>query len=126
MISSKTEYLKAREELQHLTHWLSRLENEKATVRKSLTTASIRKMISRLQEELAEYEAAAAQFRRLQKNGLSRTMTALTDKLESTVSVRRGSDRERVRRDHGRPFCQGVSSSSDSLGHPLGLRSLGA
>ena len=60
MISSKTEYLKAREELQHLTHWLSRLENEKATAHKSLTTASIRKMISRLQEELAQYEAAAA------------------------------------------------------------------
>ena len=60
MISSQTEYQKAREELEHLTHWLSRLEIEKAVVRKGLTVASIRKMISRLQEELAEYEAAGA------------------------------------------------------------------
>lgn len=56
MISSQMEYLKAREELQYLTHWLSRLEDENATARKGLTTASVRKMISRLQEELAEYE----------------------------------------------------------------------
>jgi hypothetical protein len=56
MISSQTEYQKAREELQYLNHWLSRLENEKEIPRKGLTTASIRKMISRLQEELAEYE----------------------------------------------------------------------
>ncbi len=56
MISSMTEYQKAREELEHLTHWLSRLENEKATTRKGLTVASIRKMISRLQVELSEYE----------------------------------------------------------------------
>ncbi len=58
MISSQTEYQKVREELQDLTSWLSRLEEEKATARKGLTTASIRKMIARLQEELAEYEAA--------------------------------------------------------------------
>lgn len=57
MISSETEYHKAREELEHLTRWLSRLENEEVTARKGLTTASIRKMISRVQEELAEYEA---------------------------------------------------------------------
>ncbi len=42
----------------HLTYWLSQLEEKKATARKGLTTASIRKMIARLQEELAEYEAA--------------------------------------------------------------------
>lgn len=60
MISSQTEYQKAREELDHLTRWLSRLENEKVAVRKGLTVASIRKMISRLQDELAEYEAAGA------------------------------------------------------------------
>ena len=60
MISSQTEYRKAREEIEHLTRWLSRLENEKATVRKGITVASIRKMISRLQDELAEYEAAGA------------------------------------------------------------------
>ena len=56
MISSPTEYEKAREELQYLNQWLSRLENE--IPRKGLTTASVRKMISRLQEELAEYEAS--------------------------------------------------------------------
>lgn len=60
MISSETEYQKAREELEHLTRWLSRLENEGVTARKGLTTASIRKMISRVQEELAEYEAGGA------------------------------------------------------------------
>jgi hypothetical protein len=60
VISSQTEYQKAREELHHLTGWLSRLENEKATARKGLTTASIRRMISRLHEELAEYETADA------------------------------------------------------------------
>ena len=60
MISSQTEYAKAREELQYVTHWLSRLESEKGTTRKGLTTASVRKMIARLQEELAKYEAAGA------------------------------------------------------------------
>jgi len=58
LISSETEYHKAREELEHLTRWLSRLENEKVTARKRLTTASVRRMISRIQEELAEYEAS--------------------------------------------------------------------
>lgn len=60
MISSQTEYAKAREDLQYVTHWLSQLESEGATIRKDLTTASVRKMIARLQEELAEYEAASA------------------------------------------------------------------
>jgi len=60
LISSLTEYQKTLEELEYLTHWLSRLENEKAAANKGLTVASIRKMISRLQEELAEYEAAGA------------------------------------------------------------------
>jgi predicted nuclease with TOPRIM domain len=60
LISSQTEYKKAREELDHLSRWLSRLESENATVRKGLTVASIRKMISRLQDELAEYETAVA------------------------------------------------------------------
>ena len=58
MISSQTEYSKAREELQYMTDWLSRLQGEGATVRKGLTTASVRKMIARLEEEIAEYEAA--------------------------------------------------------------------
>ncbi len=56
MISSQTEYQKAREELEHLNLWLSQLENGTTTVQKGFTVASIRKMISRLQEELAEYE----------------------------------------------------------------------
>jgi hypothetical protein len=56
LISSQPEYLKAREELDHLTRWLARIDSEDATVRKGLTTASIRRMICRVQEELAEYE----------------------------------------------------------------------
>lgn len=57
MISSETEYQKAREELEELTRWLARLEDEGVPPRKGLTSASLRKMISRVQEELAEYEA---------------------------------------------------------------------
>lgn len=60
MISSKTEYQKAREELDYLGRWLSRLEDENAPARKGLTTAGVRRMISRLQDELAEYEATGA------------------------------------------------------------------
>ncbi len=58
MISSEIEYQKAREEIEHLTRWLERIETEKGTDFKGLTAASIRKMISRIHEELAEYEAA--------------------------------------------------------------------
>jgi hypothetical protein len=60
LISSETEYRKAREELDHLNEWLSRVERQHAAEPKGLTTASIRKMIARVQEELAEYEAASA------------------------------------------------------------------
>jgi hypothetical protein len=60
LISSKTEYSRAREELAYLTDWLSRLEDEKTTPRKGITAASVSKMIARLQEQLAEYEAAIA------------------------------------------------------------------
>jgi hypothetical protein len=56
LICSQTEYQKAREELDDLTRWLARIESEDATVRKGLTTASIRRMICRVQGELAEYE----------------------------------------------------------------------
>lgn len=59
MISSEIEYQKAREEIEHLTRWLARLEAEKGTEFKGLTASSIRKMISRIQEEIAEYEAAS-------------------------------------------------------------------
>jgi hypothetical protein len=60
VISSQTEYRKAREELEYLDDWLSRLDRENATERKGFTVASVRKMISQLQDELAEYEAAEA------------------------------------------------------------------
>ncbi len=58
MISSKTEYRKAREELDYLTDWLARLDTEEAADSESLTSASVRGMISRVQEEIAEYDAA--------------------------------------------------------------------
>jgi hypothetical protein len=57
LISSEAEYQKARDELEYLTRWLARLEGKEATERKGLTTASIRNMISRVQEEIAQYEA---------------------------------------------------------------------
>ena len=60
MISSETEYQKAREELDHLNRWLASLEDKQDGAHKPLTTASIRKMICRVQEELAEYEAKIA------------------------------------------------------------------
>ena len=60
MISSETEYRKAREEIEHLTRWLARLENREVAQRKGLTSAGIRRMISRVQEEIAQYEAAGA------------------------------------------------------------------
>ena len=60
MISSEAEYQKAREELDYLSDWLARLENQESADRKSLTSASVRRMISRVQEEIAEYEAAGA------------------------------------------------------------------
>ena len=59
MISSETEYRKAREELDYLSDWLARLESEEAADRKSLTSASVRRMISRVQEEIAGYEATS-------------------------------------------------------------------
>ncbi|MGA2059125.1 MAG: hypothetical protein ABSG67_01490 [Thermoguttaceae bacterium] len=80
MISSENEYQKAREEIEHLNRWLTRLETEKGTKFKGLTASSIRKMISRIQEELAKYEAA----------NLS-TQPALEDKPESNDDVERRS-----------------------------------
>lgn len=60
MISSKTEYRKAREELDYLADWLARLDSEEVADSKSLTSASVREMISRVQEEIAEYDAASS------------------------------------------------------------------
>lgn len=70
MISSQTEYQKAREELEYLTHWLSRLENSQASANKNLTIAGVRKMISRLQKELSECEAAGVSKLPLLREGM--------------------------------------------------------
>jgi len=59
VIASETEYENAREELDHLARWLNRLETVEVAERKVLTITSVRRMISRVQEELAEYEAAS-------------------------------------------------------------------
>jgi hypothetical protein len=60
LISSETEYRKAQQELEDLNRWLARLESEKVPDRKNLTRAGVRRMISRIQEEIAEYEARFA------------------------------------------------------------------
>lgn len=56
MISTTDEYQKAQDELRHLEDWLSKLQREHPVPDKGLTKAGIRKMISRLHEELAIYE----------------------------------------------------------------------
>ena len=56
MISNAQEYDKAQEELRHLEDWLARLQRENPVPTKGLSKAGIRKMISRLHEELAEFE----------------------------------------------------------------------
>jgi hypothetical protein len=58
LISSEHEYHKAREEVEHLSHWLDRLETKEGDGFKGLTAASIRNMISRIQAEIADYEVA--------------------------------------------------------------------
>ncbi|MCX7421548.1 MAG: hypothetical protein NT013_18655 [Planctomycetia bacterium] len=56
MISNAQEYDKAQEELRHLEDWLALLQRDNPVPTKGLTKAGIRKMISRLHEELAEFE----------------------------------------------------------------------
>lgn len=56
MISSTQEYDKGLEELRHLEDWLARLQRDNPVPAKGLTKAGIRKLISRLHEELAEFE----------------------------------------------------------------------
>jgi hypothetical protein len=68
LILSETENRKAREEIEQLSQWLSRLEIEKWKEYKGLTAGSISKMISRIQEEIAEYEAASASTPPASKN----------------------------------------------------------
>ena len=58
MISDPKQYEKAQAELRHLEDWLARLQQENPNPSKGLTKAGIRKMISRLHEELAEYEGS--------------------------------------------------------------------
>jgi hypothetical protein len=58
MISSPIEYQKAQEDLRLLTERLQRLQQEHPGGSKGLTKAGVRKMISRLHEELAIYEGS--------------------------------------------------------------------
>lgn len=57
MISSATEYQKTQEELAYLHAWIQRLSGDTSTDRSGFTEASVRTMISRVEEEIAEYEA---------------------------------------------------------------------
>ena len=56
MIEDERQYRKALEELRYMEDWLARLLAEEEGARKGLTKAGIRKMIARLQDELAVYE----------------------------------------------------------------------
>ena len=56
MISNAQEYDKALDELRHMEDWLTRLQRDNPPPTKGLTKAGIRKRISRLHEELAEFE----------------------------------------------------------------------
>ena len=58
MISTAQEYETAKDELNHLEDWLSRLQREHAAPSHGLSKAGIRKMIARLHEELAHYEGS--------------------------------------------------------------------
>ena len=58
MIANPTEYQKAQEELRQLTERLSRLQQDHPGGSKGFTKAGVRKMISRLHEELAVYEGS--------------------------------------------------------------------
>lgn len=58
MIGTSEEYKKAQDELQQLEEWLRHLQNKYPLGTKGYTKAGIRKMISRLHEELAVYEGS--------------------------------------------------------------------
>lgn len=58
MISSLTEYEKAQEELRSLEDRLIRLQQTNPVGSKGFTKAGIRKMIARIQEELALFEGS--------------------------------------------------------------------
>lgn len=58
MISNTVEYEKAQEEISILEERLNRLQKSHSIGSKGFTKAGIRKMISRLHEELAIYEGS--------------------------------------------------------------------
>ena len=58
MIATTTEYEKAQEELRALEERLQRLQQTNPVGSKGFTKAGIRKMIARLQEELAVFEGS--------------------------------------------------------------------
>jgi hypothetical protein len=58
MITNTTEYEKAQEEIRILEQRLERLQRTHPIGSKGFTKAGIRKMIARLQEELAVYEGS--------------------------------------------------------------------
>ena len=58
MIATKSEYEKAQSELQDLQARLERLQREHPIGEKGFTKAGIRKLIARLNEELAVFEGS--------------------------------------------------------------------
>jgi len=58
MITTTTEYDKAQSELRDLQDRLGKLQQEHPVGEKGFTKAGIRKLISRLHEELALYEGS--------------------------------------------------------------------
>jgi hypothetical protein len=58
MISNRTEYAKAQEEVRDLQDRLQRLQEAHPIGSKGFTKAGIRKLIARLHEELALFEAS--------------------------------------------------------------------
>jgi hypothetical protein len=58
MITTTTEYEKAQAELRDLQHRLEKLQQEHPVGEKGFTKAGIRKLIARLNEELAVYEGS--------------------------------------------------------------------
>jgi hypothetical protein len=58
MIASLIEYEKAQEELRSLEERLDRLQKTNPVGSKGFTKAGIRKMIARIQEELAVFEGS--------------------------------------------------------------------
>jgi CHASE3 domain sensor protein len=60
MITNLTEYEKAQDEIQDLESRLEQLQQSHPVGSKGFTKAGIRKLIARLQEELAVYEGSEA------------------------------------------------------------------